>query len=92
MHCGAMTLVGWSHAACGDQSAEGKCRLGYVNGLTSPTLKGPWHILSWASKFTQKSVNSNLGGEMYAFSETGDRMPLLREFYGPFVDLPQRER
>ena len=39
VHCGSMTLAGCSDAAHGDQSTGGKCRLGYVIGLLSSTLK-----------------------------------------------------
>ena len=40
IHGGTMTLVSWSDAASGDQSAQGKCRPGYVSGLTSPYAQG----------------------------------------------------
>ena len=43
-HGDSMTLAGWPDAAYGDQSAEGKCRLGYVIGWMSSTLKGPCRI------------------------------------------------
>ena len=84
VHGGSMTMVGWSDAAYGDQSTEGKCRLGYVIGLASSTLKGPCHILQWTSKFTRQMVKSSLGGEVYAPSEMVDHMLPLKEFYGPF--------
>ena len=64
VHCGTATLAGASDAACGDQSAEGKCRLGSVIDLMSPTLKGPRHISQWASKFAREMVRSGLGGEV----------------------------
>ena len=38
-------LAGWPDAAFGDQSSLGKCRLGYVIGLTASTLSGPCHII-----------------------------------------------
>ena len=82
-----MTLVGWSEAAYGDQSSLGKCRLGYVIGLTSSDLCGPCHLIQWASKFTCKLVKSSLGGEVYAFSEMLDHMSMLRDFFGHFTDL-----
>ena len=80
-----MTLVGWSDAAYGRLSEEGKCRLGYMIGLMSSSLSGPCHVLQWTSKFTRKLVKSSLGGEVYAFSEMADHMALIREFYAPFV-------
>ena len=86
MRCEATSLVGRADAAYGDQSTHGKCRLGYVVGLTSSTLRGPCHIIQWTSKFTRKMAKSSLGGEVYAFSEMLDHMALLKEFYAPFVD------
>ena len=65
----------------------GKFRLGYVIGLTSPKLRRPRHLIQWTSKFTRKLVKSNLGGEVYGFSEMLHRISLLREFYGRFSDL-----
>ena len=53
VHCGSMSLVGWSDAAYGNQSTEETCHLGYVIGLMSPNLKGPCHSSQWTSKFTQ---------------------------------------
>ena len=47
IHGGTMTLVGWSNAACGDRPTTGKCRLGYVIGLMSSTLRGPCRIPQW---------------------------------------------
>ena len=52
IHCGAASLAGRPDAAYGDQSAEGKCRSGYVIGLASSSLNGPCHILRRASRFT----------------------------------------
>ena len=89
MHKGALTLVGWSDAAYGKLSEDGRCRLGYIIGLMSSSLSGPCHILQWTSKFTRKLVKSSLGGEVYAFSEMVDHMALIREFYTPFVGLRQ---
>ena len=79
MHGGAMSLVGWSDAAYGDLTKTGKCRLGYLIGLMSPSLNGPCHVLRRTSKFTRKLVESSLGGEVY--------MALLREFYTPFAKV-----
>ena len=45
VHGGSMTMEGWSGAGYGDQSTEGKCRLGYEIGLMPSTLKGPCRIL-----------------------------------------------
>ena len=84
-----MIMVGWSDAAYWDQSTEGKCRLGYVIGLTSSTLKGPRHILRQTSTFTRKMVKSSLSGEVYALSETVDHTLLLEDFYGPFAGRTQ---
>ena len=71
MHRGTSALVGRPDASCGDQSAEGKCLLGCVIGLTSWTLSGPRHILQCASTFARKSVK---------FSEMIDHESLMREF------------
>ena len=81
-----MSFVGRSDAAYGDQSAAGKCRLGTVIGLTSLTLNVPCQITQWASKITRKSVETGLEGYVYAFSEKGGRMSLLREFYDPYAN------
>ena len=82
-----MTLAGWSDAAYGTTTRMGKCRLGYLIGVTSTNLCGPCHIIQWTSKFTRKLVESSLGGEVYAFSETLDHMSMLRKFYGHFSGL-----
>ena len=87
LHKGTLTLVGWSDAAYGKLSEDGRCRLGYIIGLMSSSLSGPCHVLQWTSKFTRKLVKSSLGGEVYAFSEMVDHMALIREFYTPFVGL-----
>ena len=87
LHRGSLTLVGWSDAAYGKLSEDGRCRLGYIIGLMSSSLSGPCHVLQWTSKFTRKLVKSSLGGEVYAFSEMVDHMALIREFYTPFVGL-----
>ena len=84
MHRGTLSPVGWSDAAYNDLSQSGKCRLGYLTGITSSSLSGPCYVLRWTSKFTRKLVKSSLGGEAYAFSEMIDHMALLREFYAPF--------
>ena len=87
IHGDAMTLAGWSDAAYGEQSSLGKCRLGYVIGLMSSNLCGPCHIIHWSSKFTQKLVKSNLGGEVYALSKILDHMSMLPEFCGHSAHL-----
>ena len=45
IHSGTMTPTGWSDAAHGEQSANGKCRPGNVIGFTSSALRGPCHII-----------------------------------------------
>ena len=87
IHADAMTPVGWSGAAYGDQSRVGKCRLGHIVGPMSPNLSGPCHLAYWASKITRKLVKSSVGGEVYAVSEMLDHMFMLREYYGHFTDL-----
>ena len=89
IHEGAETLGGWSDAAHADQSTTGKCRLGYVIGLMSSTLRGPRHIIQWTSKFTRKLAKCSLGGEVYAFSEMAGRIPILRGFYAHCMDIRQ---
>ena len=59
---GALSLVGWSGAAFGDLSRNGKCRLGYLIGIASSSPPGPCQVLQRASKFTRKLVKSSLGG------------------------------
>ena len=54
IHCGSLSLVGWSDAAFGDQFPKGKCRPGFAISLMSNTLNGPFCISLWASKFTRK--------------------------------------
>ena len=82
-----MALAGWSGAAYGGQSTEGKRRLGYVIGPTSSTLWGPCHILQWTSKFTKEPAERNLGGEVYALSEMVDPMLVGKDVYGPFAGI-----
>ena len=84
MHFGWMFLVGWSDAAYGGQSTEGKCRLGYVVGLTSSSLKGPRRVFQRTSKCPREKVKSSIGIEVYALSEMVDHMPLSKDFCGPF--------
>ena len=62
VHNGALSLVGWSDAAYGDLSQNGRCRLGYLIDIMSSSLSGPCHVLQWTSKFTRKLVKSSLGG------------------------------
>ena len=38
LHKGTLTLAGWSDAAYGGLSEEGRCRLGYIIGLMSSSL------------------------------------------------------
>ena len=83
MHGGTLSRVGWSDAAYGDLSQNGKGGLGYLIRITSSSPSGPCHISQWATKFTRKLVKSGLGGEVYAFSEMIDHMALLREFHAP---------
>ena len=78
MHRGTSALVGRPDASCGDQSAEGKCLLGCVIGLTSWTLSGPRNILQCASTFARKLVK---------FSEMIDHESHMREFCEPPVDF-----
>ena len=82
---GAMTLAGWSDAAYGNTTRMGKCRLGYIIGVTSSNFCGPCHIIQRAPKFARKLVKSSLGREVYAFSEMLDLMSMLRGFYGHFA-------
>ena len=56
--CGAMTLAGWSVAVCGGQTKEGCCRLGFALGTTSPTIRGPRHLIQWPPQVCRET-----GGE-----------------------------
>ena len=76
-----MLLAGWSDAAFGTHSQDGRCRLGYLIGLTSSTLTGSVHIPQWTSKFTRKHVTSSLGGEIFDLSEMWGHMDMIREFF-----------
>ena len=87
IHGGTRTLVGRPDAAYGDLSQNGRCRLGYVIGITSSSPTGPCHLLMWTSKFTRKLAESSVGGAVYAFSEMIDHMALLRAFFSPFEEL-----
>ena len=89
LHCETMSSAGWSDATYGDQSMEGRCRLGYVVGLMSSSLTSPRHLLQWPSKFTGKRVESGLGGEIYARSEMVDHMLPLRDFFAQFEGFVQ---
>ena len=82
MHRGITSLVGWSGAVFGYQSAEGECRLGYVIGSMPPPATGPRNVLYRSSKFARKLVTSSLGGEVYALREMVDYIPLIRGFLG----------
>ena len=83
VHRGTTAPAGWPHAAYGYQSTEGKCRLGYVVGLMSSTLKGPCHISQPTSKFTREMAKSSLGGDVFAPSEMADHMLSLKDFLAP---------
>ena len=83
MHFGTLSQAGRPDAAYKKSLTEGRCRWGYVIGLTPPSLSGPRHIMQWASKFTRKLVESYLGGEAYAFGEMEDHMACPREFPPP---------
>ena len=66
---------------------EGKCRFGYVIGLTSSTLSGPSHFLQWTSKFAGELANRSSGGEVYAISEMADQTSLLKDCFEAFGGL-----
>ena len=87
VHGGWLTTPGWPDAAYGGQSTEGKCQVGYVIGLMSSTLTGPFHILQRTSKFTRKMVKSSMGREIYALSEMADQVLSLKERYGSFEGM-----
>ena len=59
---GTMALAGWSDAAFCEQSAIGKCRLGYVSGLMSSALRAPCRIFHRAAEFSRKSEAISLWG------------------------------
>ena len=74
----------WVVGCCAwDQYTEGRCRSGYVMGLTSSTLEGPRPILQRTFKYTRKLAKGSLGGEVYARSDVVGHMMLLKDFYGP---------
>ena len=85
-----MTSAGRSDAAYGNQTKEGRRRLGYVISLVLSSIRGPCRLLQLAPKFIGELVNRGLGGDAYALSEMREHVALLREFYAPFVDLSLR--
>ena len=84
---GAASPAGWSDAAYGDQSPEGRSRLGYVISLITCTLSDPCLIPGWTLTFTRTLVGNSLGAEVYASSEVIDHVALLRENYAPFLNM-----
>ena len=89
VHCGALTLAGWSDAAHEGRTKEGRRPLGYVVGCPPASLSVPRHLLRWSAEFTRKLVKCCLGSEVLAFSGTMGHMALLREFgFAPCVDPP----
>ena len=86
-HRGSTSLVGQSNAVHGDQSTEGKCRVGFTLGALSPTSSGPRRMLQWTSKFPRMLGKSSLGAEVYAHSETAGHMSPLKDLFGPFDGL-----
>ena len=76
-----MALPGWSDAASGDQTKEGRCRLGYGTRHLSFSQRGPRHLPQRASKFTRNLVKRSLGSEIM------DHVALFRGFYGPCVEV-----
>ena len=81
--CGAMSLVGRTDAAFGDQSTGGKCRLRFGISPMAPSFAGPRHILLWASDAARTLARSSLGGGVYARGEMVDRATLIREICEP---------
>ena len=71
-----MTLAGWPDVAYEDQSAEGKCRLGYVIGM-----KGPCRILPWTSKATWEIVKSSMGGGVFRTQRNGGSHAVVEGFF-----------
>ena len=61
VHTGALLFAGWPHAAYGDHTNGGRCRLGCVIGLVSPALRGHCRIIRSSSILARKSVVSNPG-------------------------------
>ena len=87
MRCGTVPPAGWPDAACRARPAQGKCRLGYVSGLMSPSLLGSCHFPQWTSEFTRKLVRNSLGCEVYAFSGVAGHMSPLLELYAHSADF-----
>ena len=75
-----MTLAGWSVAGHGDQTKEGRCRLGQMSRIISSSLRGRRHPSQWSSEFTRELVKLRLGGEVYASSEMLEHLALSNEF------------
>ena len=53
IHGDTMTLVGWSDAAYGGQSKDGKRRLGFTCGLLPALLVVSCHLVHWSSRPTR---------------------------------------
>ena len=87
VHGRTMSLVRWSNAAYGDQSAKGKYPLGYIIRRAPSSPAGPRHVLQRTSRFTRKVVTRSLGGAAYALSEMVGHMSLIRDLYKSFEAL-----
>ena len=55
-----MRTVGWSDAAFGDPSENGKCRLGFMLRLLPLSLEGPCRLIHCPSRFARRTAKSSL--------------------------------
>ena len=59
-------LAAWADAAYGGQTADGKCRMGFMFELMPSAVRESCHLFHWSSRFTRRAVKSCLGGEINA--------------------------
>ena len=78
--CGAGTLAGWSDAANGDRTDEGRSRLGYVIRLASSTLRGHQRRTSTFTGKMEKVAGGRGGGGVCL---------QWNEFFAPCADAPR---
>ena len=84
---GTLTLAGRSDATYGDQTKDGRWRVGCLINVLPSSLRGPCYIHQWLSNLTRITVKSSIGGDLHASSKMMDQMALLWEFYTPFADI-----
>ena len=85
LRLGTLTLPGSSDAAYGDQTKEGRRRLGCPVGLLLSSLRRPCHLLQWSSKFTRKTLGSSV--MRVNFGEMMGHADLPGQPFSPFMGM-----